>query len=304
MRIASAVLALIITGCGRSVGFEAPAPTAEVPQQPLPQSATAACAPAPAACVSHAPFAPPLVAWTLDAPLVFAGTVLRVNASTEPSTPSSAARPLFVVSVDQRLWGAEVPAEVTVDAAGGALPAVGTAAFFFVRPQVYGAGVVTLELARVAPGTFPNLVTDVPEIRRLAAERELYDELIAAQQVVVADVAAVAAQPAGFIGSEHDPVWTDATLHVECTLRGNAASSTAVRFAASDDVAWYLSPKLTAGQHRLLLLHGANADPQYGGTYGPNDPYAGQVVAHQRDSLEPTELQHVVDLLACPPSLP
>ncbi len=295
MRIAFVAVALFLAGCGRSAGLENP----EAP----PAQLLSSCAPAAATCVSHAPFDQQLVTWTLAAPAVFGGTVRRVNASTEPSTPSTLGRPLFVVSVDQPLWGAELPAEVTVDPAGAAMPAVGEVAFFFVRGQTYGVGVVTIEQQRVAPGTFSNIVTGVPEIRRLAAERALYDELIAAQRVVVAEVRSVASQPAGFIGSEHDPVWTDSTVSVECTLRGPASPVADVRFAASSDIAWFQSPKLTAGQHGLLLLHLANSDAQYSGTYGPGDSYGGHVVGRQHDSLAASELQHVVDLLACPPSL-
>jgi hypothetical protein len=99
-------------------------------------------------------------------------------------------------------------------------------------------------------------------------------------------------------------VWTDSTVEIGCTLRGAATPAAAVRFAASNDVAWYESPKLTAGQHGVLLLHGANSDTRFSGTYGPGDGYAGEVVARQHDILAPAELQHVVDLLACPPTLP
>jgi hypothetical protein len=291
------VVTVLFAGCGRSA-------VPEVTIEPPGVRPPVGCAPAAAACVARAPFEAQLVTWTLEAPLVFQGTVQRINASTEATQPSTATRPLFVASVDQRLWGPEVTAEVTVDPSGAAMPAPGTTAVFFVRPFVYGVGVVTVEVARAALGTFGNILNDVPAIRRVAAERELYDALLAAQRVVVAQVASVAGQPAGSIGSEHDPVWTESTVDIQCALRGTASPSAAVRFAASTDIGWAQSPKLSAGQRGVLLLHGANSDPYLSGTYGRGDAFTGEVVARPTDVLAAAELQHVVDLLACPPTLP
>jgi hypothetical protein len=241
--------------------------------------------------MSHAPFDPQRVSLALSAPLVFEGTVQRLDGAA------------YVAKVEQRIFGDPVLAEVKIDAT--ALPAAGTHAFFFVRPWKYGVDVEAGELARVAPGAWPNLSAEVPEIRRLASERALYDELIAADRVVVATVQSVVGHPVngGEIGSEHDPLWTDSTVSVQCALRGPASASAAVRFAASYDIAQYQSPKLTAGEQSLLLLHDASNDPQYHAAFTPTDGYTGEVIAAQHDALAMSELQHVVDLLACPPRL-
>jgi hypothetical protein len=294
-RLISALL--LAAACGRPV-TEVPGPDEEktVPVAPALRSATTGgCAPAPAACVSHAPFDPHLVSLTLSAAIVFEGTVQRLDGAS------------YVASVDHALYGngTLMLTEVTVDAPSASLPAVGTHAFFFVHPWKYGAGVEAEELGRVAPGTYPSISTDVPEIRRLAAERALYDELMAAGRVVVATVQSVAAQPVngGNIGSEHDPLWTDSSASVQCTLRGAPSASAAVRFAASYDVAVYVSPKVTAGQQAVFSLHAAATDPEYAGRFSPNDGYTGEVIARPHDALPMSELQHVVDLLACPPTL-
>jgi hypothetical protein len=301
---------VVLLSCGRSLD-EVPEPAAGALRTPgphrvaqaaplaLPHVTPSACAPTPAPCTAAPTFDPQLVSDTLSAPLIFVGTVKQLDASTEPSFPSTTARPLFVVSVDQLLYGEALLNEVTLDPQGVALPAVGESDVFFVQQVVDGVGVVALELHRVAPGTYPNITSDVPEIRRIAAEIDLYTALISAERVAVADVQSVASAPAGANGSEHDPMWTDADVALACVLRGPAGTSEAVRFPASIDIAWFKSPKLTVGEQTVLLLHPAT--PGY--TYGPSDMFSGEAIGAPGDALAMSELQHVVNLLACPPSL-
>ena len=55
--------------------------------------------------------------------------------------------------------------------------------------------------------------------------------------------------------SEHDPQWSEATIQVSEVIKGDLRDKTVtVIFPASRDVAWYLVPKLAAGQRGVWLL--------------------------------------------------
>ena len=86
---------------------------------------------------------------------------------------------------------------------------------------------------------------------------------LALAEVVVSGVVSAAAQVAPprppFI-SQHDPDWWRATIDVASVEKGRVASKTVTAlFANSTDVAWFRSPKLHIGDHRVLLLQ--RADP-------------------------------------------
>ncbi|MEZ4811123.1 MAG: hypothetical protein R2819_12250 [Allomuricauda sp.] len=54
--------------------------------------------------------------------------------------------------------------------------------------------------------------------------------------------------------SEHDPMWTEAIIEVDETLKGNTDKTTSFVFAASSDVAWYQYPKFREGDKGVFLL--------------------------------------------------
>jgi hypothetical protein len=81
---------------------------------------------------------------------------------------------------------------------------------------------------------------------------------LAQAEVVVAGVVSSTAQvarPGPPFLSQHDPDWWRATIDVETVEKGQVASKTVTAlFANSTDVAWFRSPKLQVGDHRVLIL--------------------------------------------------
>ncbi len=62
--------------------------------------------------------------------------------------------------------------------------------------------------------------------------------------------------------SEHDPVWTEAEIEVDESLKGNFAKGARVKitFAASNDIMWVRSPKFIKGQSGIYLLKKSQED--------------------------------------------
>lgn len=304
VRWCAVVVVAAASGCFKpsdELNLPAP-PAAAMPAQ------SAACTPAPAPCSTRV-FPPDLIRWTRESSLVLRGTVTRLDASTVSSVAPSG---LYVVRVDRVLAGTDLARgfagrEITVQPLG-ARPAVGTEAWFFAQPWVIGDGLAVREIAEVAPGLFPDLELDVPAIQQRLADRALFDDLQQASAVLAGTVTGVGAQLQTNIGSEHDPLWADATVNVGCVLRdvrpSPGGATAVVRFPTSTDILWSAGPRLTANQQAIVVLH---EGWQRGGLFDPASlpgAFTGAVV-HQSpaDVRELADLQHLVDVLACPPVL-
>jgi hypothetical protein len=245
-----------------------------------------------------------VIQWTKASSFVFRGTVTRLNATTEPSVPPDG---LFVVHVDHMLWGNDFSAgfvgkEVTIKPPGALDIVVGTDAFFFTTSLIDGTGIVVTEVGRADPSARPSIETDVPEIEDLLTARALYDDLMAADLVAVGHVGYVGT-PVGSAGSEHDPRWADANIFLAKTLRDTRTTSASpsanvavLRFASSDDVAWYSSPKLTVNELGIFIAH----DDAAGARTTPGN-FDGVVYRPSLDVRDQTDEPYLEDLLRCPP---
>ncbi len=96
------------------------------------------------------------------------------------------------------------------------------------------------------------------------------------------------------LGSEHDPLWAEASLLVSTLACGESDPNIArVRFSGSVDVAWFDAPKLESGSDALIIT---KADSITG---LPGDAF----VVVDSAEVRPSDLATVVDLLASPPVL-
>jgi hypothetical protein len=263
-----------------------------------------------AQCRAFKSYDPTLVQWTKGAAFVFRGTVAQLNASTEPSVPATG---LYIVHVDHQLAGDDFTAtlvggEVTVRPPAGIDVTVGTDAVFFANTSVIGMGVVVDEVGHAAPATYPAIETDVPEIKDLLVERASYDDLVAADLIVVGRVGYVGQPIDSGPASEHEPLWTDSNVFFGRTLRDvrtTHASPTAyvavIRFASSDDIAWAESPKLTPNQQAIFIAHHDAAEGSvFSARSAPGD-FDGVVYHPSLDVRDVTDAPYLAELLACPP---
>ena len=256
-------------------------------------------------CSSDPTFDATLIEWTKAATVIFRGTVTQLNASTVSSLPPEG---LFLVHVDQELTGNSFAAnfvgqEITVSPPSSLTVTVGTNAYFFANGWMIGDGFAVTEVGHADPGIYPNIEVEVPAIKSLLVDRQVYGNLMVATAIFRGTVTTVGAPIATSIGSEHDPLWADATVAAECTLHDTrdegTAASEVVRFPSSMDVMWYESPKPVTNDTSIFVIHSAGASyPMDAGTLPGT--FSG-VLVQQRDVWAPDEANYLLELLTCPP---
>lgn len=243
----------------------------------------------------------PLVGFVAASGVIFRGTVTALNETTPGIDLADTSRAV-VVHVDEPLFvggmldiGGQA---VTVQLLSAPTMDVGYEGYFFTSVWLLGQSVGVTEVAHVDPGVYPTIESDVPGIEELLADERLFARMETATSVLAGTVSAITPLPGTGPASEHDPLWAEATLTADCTLRGAELPSAKVAFATSDDVAWFESPKLTVGQQGIFLLQPAPAPP---GPWAIPDsiPY---VVTSPLDVETPDERAHVATLVLCPPT--
>jgi hypothetical protein len=237
---------------------------------------------------------------TNQAPFVFEGQVEQVGASTASGFPASSET--AVVSITSILKSPASLAghdgqRVTVQLQPPVSLKAGQSAVFFAEGVYFGDGLVVREIGNVAAGE-PTMQTQITSATQGGEDSELKQRLAQATLVV----SGIASEPARFVSapagggriSEHDPDYYSVTITVETVEKGGAASpgqTVQVLFPNSEDIAWYRSPKIKAGDHGVWTLQ--NRD-----LFGKSVP--GLAVVHPLDFLPIGGLQRVRALLSTP----
>ena len=136
--------------------------------------------------------------------------------------------------------------------------AVGRPLMFFSNIAVMGKSVAVKEVAHFDVTRSSTMAGQVADYNKSKPERDLQRRVASADLIVTGTVDSIGTRAAareGPEGSEHDPEWTQATVTVQSTEKGAAQQRVTVWFAASDDIRWFRSPKLKAGQSAVFLLH-------------------------------------------------
>jgi hypothetical protein len=152
----------------------------------------------------------------------------------------------------------------------------GERAVFFTNGLSFGETLVVQEVNHHPPDGEPAaLAGRVSDARTSRTQREMQDQVSRADVIVsgrVADVRTpaaargLAAAEPGRPVSEHDPMWTEAVIAVDTTVKGEQPQGeTIVLFPASEDVAWAHVPKLHPGQEGVFLLHRQERIPELAG---------------------------------------
>jgi len=226
----------------------------------------------------------------------FIGTVQQPGAAASPAEAGDTRT--VTVHVDDvlhapdalaRLAGADVTVQLSDDRE---VLQPGERAALFTNPLAFGETVAVTEVARLPVAAVePPLAASEPHgpLRAMAAtprtsfSRQLDEQRIRAHAadadaIVVGKVIALAKAGPGRM-TEHDPDWWHATLAVEHVERGDVPTDqVVVLYANSIDVRWWRSPKPTAGQEGVWLLHTTQDDQR------PLAPYA---ILHP-DDYQPT----------------
>jgi hypothetical protein len=202
---------------------------------------------------------------------IFKGTVRRLASSNVLALASTATT--IVVRVDEILKSPKAlegfrGREVTVQLRRATPLKVGQQAVFYTSGLLYGESLAVKEEATLtAPADSKRLATEIAESERQTSEQAIRARVTSAALIItgkVIDVAAVGAEDQSRRRSEHDPELWRATVAVANVLKGQRAASgqVPVLFAHSTDERWILSPKYTAGQQGIFLLHREQLAPQ------------------------------------------
>lgn len=245
-------------------------------------------------------FAPPAGAQSAeDATYVFYGTVLDQGKTTlEGMAPTERS---FVVRVEKVYFqkGAfqdQTGREITVLGNPDEIRPEGKY-LFYTEPLVFGeslaVSVVSARNGEPREGGEVAKQMEESQMRRALAER-----VKQARWVVVATVADTRAveMPQDRRGreTEHDPMWREATLKIDRTLKGEPdAPEVGCLFASSRDVQWYRAPKLEAEQKGVFLLHRAETEAQ---EMAPGLPGDRLVLIHPLD-FQPMDMLPLIEEL-------
>jgi hypothetical protein len=237
--------------------------------------------------------APDLQELARTSSFVFSGTVEQTGASNVAAVDPTDR--MLLVRVDRSLRASQVLGDltnrlVTVESEVADDLQPGTAAVFFADSWLQGEQIAVRERAHIAADRVDEAAAAVASLPDLHLEDRLRD----AAAVVHALVTATRLVP-GVDAGYRDPGWTEASLEIFETLKGDAAGMRLV-FPTSTTKSWFLAPRFTAGQRGVFLLH---VDAP-GAEKALDDPaLEGVVTAFDKADVQPeSELEHVRSLLA------
>jgi hypothetical protein len=234
-----------------------------------------------------------------QAGFVFEGQVEQIGASTVSGFPGSS--DTAVVKITKILKGAPALAgyngqRITVQLQPPVRVTSGQHAVFFTEGLYYGDGLVVRELGN-APTGEPDMEAHMKSAIQAGDESEVIPRLAQAALVV----SGTASEPVRFVSaqvggggriSEHDPDWHSCQINIDTVEKGAYPDRTIeILFPNSNDIAWYRSPKIKAGDRGVWLLH--NRD-----LFGKAIP--GLAVVHPLDFRPIGELEHVRTLMKRP----
>jgi hypothetical protein len=189
---------------------------------------------------------------------VFEGTIMQLQASTEPSFPASAQT--AIVKVNKLLYASEAlrqytGQQITLCHTGLSGVRQGQEAIFFTDVLIYGQSLVVQEVEpRADSGEVARQGRLLPPERHLQ-QRIKATDLIIQGEVLNVEPVEVPDQPL----SEHNPWWAQAEVSVGRVLKGDVpADKVTVFFPRSTDYLWYYAPKFHPSQRGTWLLHFAH----------------------------------------------
>lgn len=146
----------------------------------------------------------------------------------------------------------------------------GDSATFYTKLRSMGRGLILSELSHTltpAVGAMEDRVMAAAAATESAlkslSNSELRAQIQQADVVLLGRVTAIREMPAAALAaeelqplSEHYPMWQQAVVEVQEGIKGLGGTThqISVRFAASTDIRWFQSPKLTVGEERIFML--------------------------------------------------
>lgn len=206
--------------------------------------------------------------------IIVRGKVLKINASDEHLLRPSAQT--VVITVEQMYVGHEIAGDQTGQTATVILSAPGIfkpgdEAVFFGNPRFLGKSVTIADEGEMPVPAGASGQATLQQAAQGHRDRRLLDHIAAAGLIFRGRVRSVqplesalgAYETDADAPSEHAPQWHVAVVEVVNPLRGGAAKQqVTVVFAASQDIAWFQSPKLVPGQDAVFLAHAPTSEEE------------------------------------------
>jgi hypothetical protein len=189
---------------------------------------------------------------------VFTGTVLTLNAATVGGIPTDNTA---VVQVDRvvtapAMFTSLAGSQITVRFKKLSDVRKGSAMTFFTNGWIFSSSIAVDAVGYVDVTGTLEVATMMRAANTSNNDAMLSARLESAAMVVAGTVTKVArsAERPTFI-SEHDPLWHDATIHVDEVIKGTKdTTQVTVLFPKSDDIRWHEVRKFAEGQHGIWLL--------------------------------------------------
>lgn len=216
--------------------------------------------------------------WFDDSVLTFRGTIVSLASNVDGVSSSDKPMIVRVEKVERGndetsrnfgwLLGNQITVVVDPSFKGGPQRKPGIPAVFFVNPLLYEKNIAVTAVAIADNHTVKNLPKRLTAAIELNRRKPLNEALKGADLVVSGVVKEVNPLPneklvklqtlanGRDLYSEHSPRWREATVRVESVLKGNPAERIViVVFPSTEDRMWAKSPKFTANQKGVWLLH-------------------------------------------------
>lgn len=212
------------------------------------------------ACRAAQAVPPEVAVYGPKSDLIFKGQVLVLHTSTTDSPDAESTGVVRVLSVIKSPPG--LPdlegKDITVRFIDISTVSAGEQAILFTNIVGIGNELSVTEVShlRADDRYAVNVLREASVQATQAHDVEKLRDLVRRSELVVSGVVASTAQvrAEGARDSEHDPMWTEATVEVSETIRGNANRTISFVFSASTDVAWYQAPKFKQGDRGVFVL--------------------------------------------------
>jgi len=130
---------------------------------------------------------------------------------------------------------------------------------FFSNPYFIGEEIAVVETGRMKPDeskySISELKSEIAETTKKFNDDKLKERIQKSELIVFGTIVSVnVVKSENKLDSEHDPMWAEAEVQIDETLKGNSDKTVLLIFPSSEDIAWVNTPKFKKGDKGVYLL--------------------------------------------------
>jgi len=136
---------------------------------------------------------------------------------------------------------------------------IGDNYIFFSNPYFIGEEIAVVETGRMkyneSKYSIADLKSEIAEVTKNFKDDKLKERIQKSDLIVLGTVVNVkVVKSENKRDSEHDPMWAEAEVQIDETIKGNSDRTVLIIFPSSVDVAWVNTPKFKEGEKGVFLL--------------------------------------------------